>query len=268
MNMLKKLVCGVCAAVMCFAEMGMYAGADDLDISSFYIGGYYVINTSRVYSCMDKFYVAGYHDEWSGDYLFSVGDVVYADYGAYSTQGRTEGLTFASCSSEPGGSWYGWVDMRYLTPYDEYYAPEPETEPPTEKATTTTTTTTTTTATTTKATTTKKTTTTTTMTTTTTTEMQTTTTEKVPAAVHKSSGGFFKNNIILLMIGAIVALLAVSASLAVFLIFKSKKEQKTENVQPQNNASSQSNSSVKICPKCGEQHSSNMVYCRKCGTKL
>ncbi|MDD6269632.1 MAG: zinc ribbon domain-containing protein [Oscillospiraceae bacterium] len=267
MNILKKIVCGVCAVVMCFGGLEIKADADAFSLDTYSIGAYYVVNTDGVHSCQNSAYVGGYTDEWNTDeghgnmsgLWFNTGDVVYVETGYYSSLGAAAGITWGNCSSDESdfGSWYGWVDMRYLTPYDEYYA---QTEPPTEATTTTTTTT--------KVTTTKKTTTATTTLTTTTTEIQTTTTETVPAVVHKSSGGFFKNNFALLIVGAIVALLACSAALAVFLIFKSKKKQGQQYVQPMNINLYEQNSGVRFCPKCGEQHGENAVFCRKCGTKL
>ncbi|MGN0631411.1 MAG: zinc-ribbon domain-containing protein [Ruminococcus sp.] len=276
MKILKKLVCGVCAVTMCFAGLEIKADADAFSLDTYSVEAYYVVNTDGVNSCHNSAYVGGYTDDWNTDeghgndpgLWFNAGDVVFVKTGYYSTQGAAAGITWGNCRSDDSDdcTWYGWIDMSYLTPYDEYFAPEPETEPPTEATTTTK-------ATTTKATTTKKITTTakkitTTTLKTTTKEVHTTTREKNAAIVQSHKSNLFKNNFVLFIIGAIVVLLAVSSALAVFLIFKSRKKQGQQSVQPMNNASAEPKSGVKICPKCGEQHGSNAVFCRKCGTKL
>ena len=260
MKILRKLVCGVCAVVMCFTTFEIKADADAMAAETYYIGAYYVVHSNDVHTCQNSSYLTGDSYSWVNEYTgasgywFNTGDVVYIESGYYSSFGSAAGITWGKVIND--GYDYGWIDMSYLTPYDEYHA---ETEPPTEATTTTK-------ATTTKATTTKKTTT--ASATLTTTEIQTTTKEKAPAVVQSNTNNLFSNKFVLIIMGSILVLLAISAVLVVLLVKTNKNIRKYQSVLMQENKSTEQMSRVKICPKCGEQHGGSSVFCRKCGTKL
>ncbi|MCI5845363.1 MAG: zinc ribbon domain-containing protein, partial [Oscillospiraceae bacterium] len=251
------------------------------------IEAYYVVNHDDVISCLNKRYVAGIDDEWVDyehysdkyGYTFHEGDVVYVRAGYTTPSGKAQGITWGLCANqqdtENGWQWYGYIDMAYLTPYDEYYAPEPEpepepveTEPPTDpptEAPTTVVTTIATTAVTTIFTTLAPTEAETTMLTT------TTTTQQTDAAMsiidnqnddHKND--FFSDNFTLLLIGGIVVLLAGSGALAIGLMQHSKKKQ----MFLPNSQNGQGFVGVHFCPQCGMRNPKTAAFCKKCGKPM
>ena len=283
----KRLGCAVSAAALCLCSLQLPADADGLSLDLFSIEAYYVVNHDDVISCLNKRYVAGLDDEWVDydhysdkyGYTFHEGDVVYVRAGYTTPSGKAQGITWGLCANqqdtENGWQWYGYIDMAYLTPYDEYYAPEPEpepepveTEPPTDpptEAPTTVVTTIATTAVTTILTTLAPTEAETTMLTT------TTTTQQTDAAMsiidnqnddHKND--FFSDNFTLLLIGSIVVLLAGSGALAIGLMQHNKKKQ----MFLPNSQNGQDFVGVRFCPQCGMRNPKTAAFCKKCGKPM
>lgn len=255
MKICKKAIVMLLAVLMCFSNIQIHAYADALPAEdAWFISGshYYVVNSSGVYGYTWQYVFDGGPQEI--EYALSYGDVVYAKCAV-----NRMGITWAGCSSEeehePGSIYYGWVDMAYLTPYDEYYAPEPETEPSTEPPTTIKATTKATTRATTVLTTivtTKKT------TVKTTTKAETTSEKAVMAAVDNDddsrNGKSSSVSLPLLLIAAVVVLLALSAIMAIVLLNRKKKTIYPSNMQyNQQAAQEQTQGGVKYCPKCGNQ---------------
>jgi len=239
----KRLGCAVSAAALCLCSLQLPADADAMSLDLFSIEAYYVVNHDDVISCLNKGYVAGIDDEWVDydhysdeyGYTFHEGDVVYVRAGYTTPSGKAQGITWGNCANqqdtENGWQWYGYIDMAYLTPYDEYNTPEPEpveteppTDPPTEAPTTLEVTTIATTAVTTIFTTLAPTEAETTMLTTTTTEQ---TADVLSITDHQNDNrknNFFSDNLALLLIGGVVVLLACSGALAIGLIQHNKKK--------------------------------------------
>ena len=284
----KRLGCAVSAAALCLCSLQLPADADGLSLDLFSIEAYYVVNHDDVISCLNKRYVAGIDDEWVDyehysdeyGYTFHEGDVVYVRAGYTTPSGKAQGITWGLCANqqdtENGWQFYGYIDMAYLTPYDEYYAPEPEpepepveteppTDPPTEAPTTIEVTTIATTAVTTILTTLAPTEAETTMLTTTTTTQQT---EDALSIVdnqnddHKND--FFSDNFTLLLIGSIVVLLAGSGALAIGLMQYNKKKQ----MFLPNSQNGQGFVGVHFCPQCGMRNPKTAAFCKKCGKPM
>lgn len=285
MKISKHFGCVVSAAALCLCSLQLPADADALSLDTFSIEAYYVVNHNDVVSCLNKSYVAGIDDEWAdyahGDeygYTFNEGDIVYVWTGYTTPSGKAQGITWGNCANqqdtENGWQWYGWIDMAYLTPYDEYNAPEPEpvvtdpptdppTEPPTEAPTTVKVTAAVTTILTTLAPTEAE-------TTVLTTAATTKQTEAVLSIVdnenddHKND--FFSDNFALLLIGGVVILLAGSGALAIGLMQHSKKKQTFLPNQQSEQGTVQSG--IQYCPQCGAQNSETAAFCKKCGKQI
>lgn len=272
MKILKKLSCVVFAAAMCFNGLQIRASADAMPAQdAWYVGGWYVINSDGVYGYSYDYVLRdGAREE---TYSFSRGYTVYVKYGV-----NRMGINWADCSSDTnqyadGFILYGWVDMSYLTPYDEYFAPEPETDPPTDPPTEPPT----------EAPTTKKATTaattavTTALMTIATTKTQTTTTSEKAKAVLSTidnrddyhNSNFLSDNFPFLLIGGVVLLLAASGALAIGIICYNRKKQSMVSNQIYNEqAEGQQQIDVKYCPQCGTPNTGIAAFCKKCGTLL
>ena len=279
MQIRKQFGCAVLAAALCLCRLQLPADADAMLLDLFSIEAYYVVNHDDVVSCLNKYYVAGIDDEWTDyghfdeyGYTFQEGDVVYVRAGYTTPSGKAQGITWGNCANqqdtENGWQWYGYIDMAYLTPYDEYNAPEPEpieTEPPTEAPTTVKVTTAATTVVTTILTTLASTEAETTVLTTTT-QLTTTTeqTEDVLAIVNDQNNDHKNNNFALLLIGGVVVLLASSAALAIGLLQHNKKKQ----MFLPDSQNGQGSVGVCFCPQCGMRNPKTASFCKKCGKPM
>lgn len=238
----KQFGCVISAAALCLCSLSIPVSADALALDTFSIEAYYVVNHDDVVSCLNKGYIAGLDDEWIdyghfGDeygYTFNEGEIVYVRTGYTTPSGIAQGITWGNCANqqdtENGWQWYGYIDMSYLTPYDEYYAPETEpveTEPPTDPPTEAPTMLEVTTIATTAVTTILKT----FAPTETEITVATTTTEPTEDALSivdnpndDRKNNFFSDNFALLLVGGIVVLLAGSGALAIGLMQHNKKK--------------------------------------------
>ncbi len=223
MKILKRLFPAALAAGICLSGMQMQADADALIADdAWWVDEWYVVNSDDVYGYSWNYVMNG--GEQEAEYQLYQGNVVYARQAV-----NRMGINWASCQNteygnDPGNVYYGFIDMAYLTPYDEYFAPEPETEPPTEPPTEAPTETSAaeaatvlTTAATAKA---------------SAVRLTTVTTEEITEASfstinNNDSNGvisFVTDNFTLLLAGGIVVLLAVSGALAVALVYYNKKQ--------------------------------------------